>query len=581
MSSSRIRVTQNIANSVTSADLTDRSLSTAPISNADAFLASSNDRDRQHTTTSLCSVSATTQPTLEDSHRAGTPAFPITANVVVCNSISISTVSTESSNVRVIPNSSAVVFESIGNSSQTDASEIITNLSIMSSLPRHNDIRRRRSGANEEGINTITVTPDRISSSSIINSVPRRIVSSRQWKKLQLTWGYSTPCPFCGYIHLLEATAGQKSKCCLNGKALLEPFPQLQELPRIMIHYITDRLQHMGRNSVSYNSVLCCAATGVENNEGGGFETIHGDHAVRLHGRTYHFLPTSAGNGGLSFFTFDNLANCSSYATATLNNSEAGYTRIIPKFLSDIFQEMKTHNRICQECEQIGHFANEYMDSNNTANAYAIINENTSYLDVAQITSDNVTGNRIITFQRKGERYTKSIDCTDCMWEPFIYPMLFFHAERGWGADIRKNLKYTDYLIARLLCPEKITRNDKRVLLRVPNQALDRFIRPIIKQQVGPEELNECEDEAYHYYTDKFDGALSASSRYSVCIKELIKVFCNEMMNTTHITGFDEFCGSYPIDCSTKMSNKLQTIYAIICYQDVIMANPKKKLKNH
>ena len=39
---------------------------------------------------------------------------------------------------------------------------------------------------------------------------------------------------------------------------------------------------------------------------GGGFDTIHGDHAVRLHGRTYHFLTDNQGNAGLNIFTFDN-----------------------------------------------------------------------------------------------------------------------------------------------------------------------------------------------------------------------------------------------------------------------------------
>ena len=56
-------------------------------------------------------------------------------------------------------------------------------------------------------------------------------------------------------------------------------------------------------------SVLCCAATGVENNDGGGFEVIHGNHAVKLKGRTYHYLTSSTGNGGLNFCALDNLAN--------------------------------------------------------------------------------------------------------------------------------------------------------------------------------------------------------------------------------------------------------------------------------
>jgi len=347
----------------------------------------------------------------------------------------------------------------------------------------------------------------------------------------------------------------------------------------------------MGRNSVSYNSVLSCAATGVENNDGGGFEHIHGEHAVRLHGRTYLFLTTSTGNAGLNFFTFDNLANCTEYATTTLNNEEKGYQRIIPSFLSNIFRELKEFNTICQECEQIGTYAKDYMGSSSTVDAYATINESTSYLDVAQITSDVVTGNRIITFQRKGERRASSLSCTDKMWEPFIYPLFFSHAERGWGSDIRSTIKYTDYLIARLLCPEKIedkgstsndsNRNtsnnsnnhnsnssgtninnnydndndnhdtnrqndnlssDNKKTLRVPNQTLEKFIRPIIKQQLGYDCCSSDEDEAYHYYSELFGRVLQSSSSYENCIRLLLKCFCLELKYVTGIDGFDNFC---------------------------------------
>jgi len=211
----------------------------------------------------------------------------------------------------------------------------------------------------------------------MLHSAQRRNVK-RPWKTLNLHWEFYTPCVHCDYVHLSDSSPGQRSKCCINGKALTEPFPQLKELPPTMLHYARDRILHMGRNSVSYNSVLCCAATGVENNEGGGFETIHGEHAVRLHGRTYHFLPTSMGNAGLNLFTFDNLANCTNYATTTLNNAEKGYQRIIPIFLANIFHELKLHNSICQECEQIGHYAQDYMDGTATVNAIATINETTS-----------------------------------------------------------------------------------------------------------------------------------------------------------------------------------------------------------
>ena len=330
----------------------------------------------------------------------------------------------------------------------------------------------------------------------------------------------------------------------MNGKALQEPFPQLKPLPPAMLHYARDRILHMGRNSVSYNNVLCCAATGVENNEGGGFEVIHGNHAVRLHGRTYHFLTNSSGNAGLNFFTFDNLANCTDYATNTLNNESKGYQRIIPLFLENIFNELKQFNAICQECEQIGYFAKDYMHTDSTINTFATINETTSYLDVAQITSDAVTGNRIITFQRKGERSATSLSCTDKMWEPFIYPLLFFHAERGWGADIRKDIRYTDYLVARLLCPEKVLVNGVYATLRVPNQSLDRFIRPIIRQLLGPNSSSEEDDNAYHFYSKLFDEPLAATNLYSECVKALLRCFCQHLINSTKINGFDNFCNN-------------------------------------
>ena len=363
-----------------------------------------------------------------------------------------------------------------------------------------------------------------------------------RFKKLNLAWNYKEPCVHCEYVHLNEATSGEKYKCCLHGRAFDESFPQLKELPPKLLHYAWDRVQHMGRNSVSYNNVLCCAATGVENHEGGGFETIHGDHAVRLHGRTYHYLTSSTGNAGLNFFTFDSLANCTHYATNSLNNAEKGFERIIPTFLANIFDELKTHNSICRECEQIGYYAKDYMSSSSTINVIATINETTSYLDVAQITSDAVTGNRIITFQRKGMHCTSTIDCTDSMWEPFSYPLLFTHGERGWGADIRSTLKYTDYLICRLLCPEKIYYNGVKKTWRIPNQSLDKFIRPIIKQQIDIDKTNELEDEAYHYYSELFGSVLSKFTEYSKCVRELLKLFCTELKNVVQISGFDSFC---------------------------------------
>ena len=96
---------------------------------------------------------------------------------------------------------------------------------------------------------------------------------------------YDNLCNYCDYVHMKGTSCGEKIKCCLNGAALYEPFSQLQPPPH-MLHCARDRIHNMGRNSVSYDNVLCCSATGAQNSDGGGFETMHGIHADRLHRRT-------------------------------------------------------------------------------------------------------------------------------------------------------------------------------------------------------------------------------------------------------------------------------------------------------
>eukprot|EP01035_Chromulina_nebulosa_P005495 gene5495-7462_t len=46
-------------------------------------------------------------------------------------------------------------------------------------------------------------------------------------------------------------------------------------------------------------------ATGIDNGKGGGWERIQGPHAVKLCGRTYHYLPKSNCTGGIHHFILD------------------------------------------------------------------------------------------------------------------------------------------------------------------------------------------------------------------------------------------------------------------------------------
>jgi hypothetical protein len=55
----------------------------------------------------------------------------------------------------------------------------------------------------------------------------------------------------------------------------------------------------MTAKATYYNNILSLAATAVDNGRGGGWEKIIGDHAVKLNGRTYHFIPSTGGAGGI------------------------------------------------------------------------------------------------------------------------------------------------------------------------------------------------------------------------------------------------------------------------------------------
>ena len=70
----------------------------------------------------------------------------------------------------------------------------------------------------------------------------------------------------------------------------------------MMLHFASDRILYTGMNAVNFNIACCSAATGAENNEAGGLNYIHGDHAVRLHGTMTYLLPSCSGNRKLMFF---------------------------------------------------------------------------------------------------------------------------------------------------------------------------------------------------------------------------------------------------------------------------------------
>jgi len=84
----------------------------------------------------------------------------------------------------------------------------------------------------------------------------------------------------------------------------------------------------------------------------------------------------------------------------TIRNGVQVHTRIIPEIAERLYRELQRINTLVQECHQIGLYAT-ITNEENSRTVHPIINGTTSFLDVAAITADRTTGNRIITYHRK------------------------------------------------------------------------------------------------------------------------------------------------------------------------------------
>ena len=123
-------------------------------------------------------------------------------------------------------------------------------------------------------------------------------------------------------------------------------YPKLHPLPECLKRLCITRLEHFGGLSAKYNNILSIGSTGVENAAGGGFERVVGDHAVKMNGRSYHFLSKNP-SGGLSYFTFDGLKNAEGHAVKQndlLSEAQRKKTSLELVMLKSIFEELKDCN---------------------------------------------------------------------------------------------------------------------------------------------------------------------------------------------------------------------------------------------
>jgi hypothetical protein len=232
----------------------------------------------------------------------------------------------------------------------------------------------------------------------------------------------------------------------------------------------------------------------VKNHHGGGFERRVGDHAVTLNGRTYHYVPrATAGtqpSGGMSYFVFDHTA-AEAIRTHILNRIPRTHDGVVddahilhydhddgstdprmaplpenptpsnhPLLSTDnalqLRDELLRINPYCRDLRFVGSVLSR-MDNDGVAVSAEVVNASlrneVQYFDVAHLTEDRATGERVVRFNTiAGQRGEVDMDSEHV--EPMTYPVLFMHGERGWGKRDGALIPYNRYLSSRLLMPE-------------------------------------------------------------------------------------------------------------------------------
>ena len=312
----------------------------------------------------------------------------------------------------------------------------------------------------------------------------------------------------CGRVWLKSTPQSSRFRCCFKGKAndSNTNWPKLDPLPReimdiifgescinlrnangdvVIAHSLQNNIDHFSRNSARYNGILSISATGVDNGKGGGWERIRGPHAVKLCGRTYHYIPKSNSTGGIQHFILDKYTEALMHGQSLQStSSEKTDSAIKDAVLRAFWDTLHRSNRWVQHCKVIGEAVRIINDQNYPDDDYEpakeaytpeVISQINSVsniphlLDVASVTDDTIIGKRVVQFKLRGDNNSwRRIPITSEHIEPLSYPILFLAGEDGWGIDLKPEVQFPDYIVSRMLMPEEN--------LYVRNAANNKFI---------------------------------------------------------------------------------------------------------
>ena len=332
-----------------------------------------------------------------------------------------------------------------------------------------NDKRAKRSAVNRANYaKKQNANPIRRETVYIYNTPNRQRHINKRFVSLQQEWDDENPCKTCQCVFLKSESKRQRIKCCLRGLMFNDDF-RLKHvpLPDYYVEGLRMQTSHLSRVSAKYNGVFSLCATGVDNGKKSGFEKIVGSHAVKMNGRTYHYLPTSKSKGGIHHFILDSFSSAKTHAEE-MNHDDEDFN-MKEDVLRMFYDGLREHNSFVQDCVLIGAMATEFSDifiedvdeeiqfvnSNLPPDTIAFMNTQVHSLDVSAVTNNFIDGNRVIRFKLKDNaRSWKEISIPHPDVEPMTYPLLFPRGESGWSTSDRRYLDFKTYMCSRMLMPD-------------------------------------------------------------------------------------------------------------------------------
>ena len=150
------------------------------------------------------------------------------------------------------------------------------------------------------------------------------------------------------------------------------------------------------------------------------------------------------------------------------NFSENQKNFLQEEFILMMRDSLKVTNKFCKELNFIGNVVDNLNNDNTNANdrfkliydVRASLKNNVQYFDVANVTYDRYTGNKVLSISRQNGT-VGYIDMDSPDVEPLTYTLIFQHGEKGYGAKDIDKLPFNKYLASRLLRPEHLGYQNK------------------------------------------------------------------------------------------------------------------------